>query len=68
MNVHLETIAVISSLLVATLWMNKFQGEQKNVTRFCDFFYFFLFYQYDFVVGLSQGFVIKGDIKFNFSK
>ena len=35
--------------------MEKFQGEQKNVTRFRDFF---LFYQYDFVVGLLQGFMI----------
>ena len=29
--------------------------EQKNVTRFHDF----LFYQYDFVVGLLQGFMIN---------
>ena len=32
------------------LRMEKFRGEQKNVTRFRDFL--FLFYQYDFVVGL----------------
>ena len=35
------------------LRMEKFQGEQKNVTRFRDFFF-----QYDFVVGLLQGFMI----------
>ena len=46
--------------------MEKFQGEQKNVTRFHDFL--ILFYQYDFVVGLLQGFMIKGDRKLSFSK
>ena len=65
MNVHLEQIAVISSLSVATLRMETFRGEQKNVTRFHDFF--FLFYTYNFVVGLLQGFMIKGDRKLNFS-
>ena len=37
--------------------MEKFRGEQKNVTRFRNFF--FLLYQYDFVVGLLQGFMIN---------
>ena len=46
--------------------MEKFQGEQKNVTRFHDFF--ILFYHYDFVVGLLQGFIIKGDRKLYFCK
>ena len=50
MNVHLELIAVISSLSVATLGMEKFRVEQKNVTRFREF----LSYQYGFV-GLLQG-------------
>ena len=36
--------------------MEKFRVEQKNVTRFRDFF---LFYQYIFVVGLLQGFMIN---------
>ena len=35
--------AVISSLSVATLRMEKFRGEQKNVTRFRDFFLFIYF-------------------------
>ena len=48
---------MISSLSVATLWMEKIRGEQKNVTRFRDFF--ILFYQYDFVVGLLQGVMIN---------
>ena len=56
MKVHLEKIAVILSLSVAILRMEKFWGEQKNVTRFSDFF---LFYQYDFVVGLLHGFMIN---------
>ena len=56
MNVHLEEMAVISSLSVVTLLMEKFRGVQKNVTRFSDFF---LFYQYDFVAGLWQGFMIN---------
>ena len=43
---------------VATLWMEKFQGEQKNVTRSATF-YLFLFYQYNFVEGLLQGFMIN---------
>ena len=59
MNVHLEKIVVISCLSVATLRMEKIRVEQKNVTRFRDFFYFFLFYQYDFVVSLLQGFMIN---------
>ena len=32
--------AVISSLSVATLRMEKFRGEQKNVTRFRNFFFY----------------------------
>ena len=36
--------------------MEKFRGEQKSVTRFRDLF---LFYRYDFVVGLLQGFMIN---------
>ena len=40
--------------------MEKFRGEQKNVTRFRDFTEFFiLFYQYNYVVGLLQGFMIN---------
>ena len=37
--------------------MEKIRGEQKNVTRFRGFL--FLFYQYNFVVDLLQGFTIK---------
>ena len=40
MNVHLKYIAVISSLSAATLRMEKFR--LKNVTRFRDFFDFFI--------------------------
>ena len=40
----LEKIAVILSLSVARLRMEKFRGEQKTVTRFRDFLV--LFYQY----------------------
>ena len=36
--------------------MEKFRGEQKNVTRLSDFF---LLYQSDFVVGLLQVFMIN---------
>ena len=42
MNVHLELIAVISSISVATLLMEKIRGEQKNVTRFGDFLFYFI--------------------------
>ena len=38
MDVHLEEIAVISSLSVVTLRKEKNRGEQKNATRFRDFF------------------------------
>ena len=47
--------------------MEIFRGEQKNSPGSATF-YFFLFYQYDFVVGLLQGLMIKGDRKLNFSK
>ena len=36
--------------------METFRGEQKNVTRFHDFFFLF---QYDFVVSLLQGFMMN---------
>ena len=36
--------------------MEKFRGDQTNVTKFCGFI---LFYQYNFVVGLLQGFMIN---------
>ena len=39
MNVHLEKIAVVSSLSVARLRIENFQGEQKNVTIFRDFIF-----------------------------
>ena len=48
-------LQMTGALSVATLLMEKFRGEQKNVTRFRDFL--FLFYQCDFVVGLLQGFM-----------
>ena len=38
--------------------MEKIRVEQKNVTRFRDFF-LILIYQYDFVVDLLQGFMIN---------
>ena len=38
----------VSSLSVARLQVEKIRGEKKNVTRFRDFF---LFYQYNFLVG-----------------
>ena len=47
--------------------MEKIGGEQKNMSPDSATF-LFLFYQYDFVVGLLQGFMIKGDRKLNFSK
>ena len=36
--------------------METLRGEQKNVTSFCGHF---LFYRYDFSVGLLQGFMIN---------
>ena len=48
-------LQMTGALSVATLRMEKHRGEQKNVTRFRNF----LFYQYDFVVGLLQGFMIN---------
>ena len=38
--------------------MEKIRVEQKNVTRFWDFL-LFLFFQYNFVVGLLQGLMIN---------
>ena len=53
-------MAVISSLSVATLRMEKCRGEQKNITRSDhSATLFFLFCQYDFVVDLLQGFMIN---------
>ena len=38
-----------------------------ELTEISRLFILFLFYQYDFVVGLLEGFMIKGDRKFNFT-
>ena len=55
MNVHLEKIAVISSLSVVTLQMENFEVNRRMSPDSSTF----LFYQYDFVVDLLQGFMIN---------